>query len=436
MRKFMTIRQKGQLGHEQVFNIIVKIIIPLLIVLGGIFSLIWVSSGGLKKVREEAMKERVEKEIQEILNDLSQRCKEDNKYWNCDSYQASYIIAKIIKTIWSECLACDCCEKGLPTNAQSLSRFFYNNPIRVVFSSCRDYGFNDIHSCPHEGVVSEWTVTAWGLRKEFQFCGQKGFGNSNCNRKCTASQFGKQEVDYSCEDVSENSCYSFCSGEDKLDWKAGIITAGEIIKNLYFEYSDKKVLVKRELWNQDSACDIIEFGKCKVEICPIAWDVSDNSNVKYGYYEVSRNSRSVWVCDNPNSCERNLKFSYSISTSKDKIGLKENEFEIDFKVENKNARNDIDAGYKINILNKDDCKLYKCERGIEPSYSCVWQDHSGYFNLDCRNTITYKLDTKRLYEKYRRYPISSSSKIIFSYCGDKICACGEDLSNCNEDCTS
>ena len=425
-------RYKGQLGHEQVFNIIVKIIIPLLIVFGGIFSLIWVAHGGLQKIKEEAMKERVTKEVEELLNDLSQRCKEESKYWVCDSYHASYLIAKIIKTIWSECLACDCCKEGLHSNAQPLARFFYNNPVKIEFSSCSDYGLNDIYSCPHEGIVSEWTVTAWGLRKELKFCGEKGFGNNNCNRDCPATQFGKQELDYSCEDVSENRCASICSGDDKLDWKAGIITAGEIINDLRFEYSDNKVIVKRDIWKYETTCDYIEFGKCKVEICPIAWDKSDNSDVKYGYYEVEKNSRATWVCDNPSDCEKNFKFSYSFSTSKEKTSLKENEIEITFHPLQKNAKNNIFLGFKLKILNEKECQLFKCERVIEPYYSCVWDDGMQRFNLNCENEVRYMLEPEKI-RSYSGYGVTVS-KIIFNYCGDKLCACKEDSSNCQEDC--
>lgn len=422
---------KGQLGHEQVFNIIVKIIIPLLIVLGGIFSLIWAAHGGLQRLKEEAIKDRVPKRVEELINDLSQRCKEENNYWVCDSYQTSYIIAKIIKIIWEECLACDCCEKGLHSALQPISRFFYNNPIKIAFSSCKDYNLNNIYSCPHEGIVNEWTITAWGLRKELKFCGEKNFGNSNCNKVCAVSQFGTQELDYSCEDVSENSCASFCTGEDKLRWDAGIITAGEIIKDLHFEFSEKKIVAKRVLWSYTSTCDIVEFGKCKVEICPVAWDKSDNSDVKYGFYEVNKNSRTTWMCDNPSNCEKNFKFSYSYTTSEEKPSLKKNELEITFNPIQKNAKNNIFLGFKINILN-DECKLFKCERVIEPYYSCSWEDGSQKLNLECKKEIKYMLDPEKI-RTYRGYGITTS-KIVFNYCGDNICACGEDLNNCENDC--
>lgn len=424
---------KGQLGHEQVFNIIAKIIIPLLIVLGGIFSLIWLARSGLEEVKKKAMQERVTKELEELKNELSTRCKEESNYWVCDTYQTSYLIGKIIANIWKECLACGCCDKGLPAEAQPLSRFLYNHPIKVSFSSCSDYGLNDIYSCPHEGIVSEWTVTAWGLRKELGFCGEKGFGNSDCGYACFGKDFGSQELEHSCEDVPGNSCESFCSGEDRVDWKAGIITAGEIIKDLQIEFSDKKIIIKRELWSSTSVCDYLEIGKCKVEICPLAWDKSDNSEVRYGFYEVTRDSRSTWICDNPNKCEKNFKFSYSLYTPKEFFSLKENELEIMLSPIQKNAKNKINIGFKINIISKKECKLYKCEGVMNPDYACILENGTQSLDASCKEKISYMLDPDNLRLNAGGY-MKVSYKIIFNYCGDKNCACGENSENCSEDC--
>ncbi len=414
---------KAQLGHEQIFNIIVKLLIPLLIVFGGIFSLIWVAYGGLQELKREAMKTRVEKDVEELTKFLDDFCLKDGDYWVCDTFQSSVLIGKIITSIWNNCLACDCCDKGLPSpiNPQ-LTRFFYYNPVKLDFTDCEKYGLRE--SCYSDSILNEWTVTAWGIRMSSDsLCGKKDFGNENCGKICSKEDFGKQELDYSCEDVEEMSCSQFCGGGENIDWKAGIITARESLEDLEFDWKDGKIQVKRKLWNKPT-CDYFDTGKCKIEICPIGFDETDKSDVLYGYYEVSRNSRTTWICDNPKDCEKNMKFEYQWITSKSSSELKEDEIIIIIRAIKKNARNDLDVGYVLRIKNEKECKLSLCEWLVEPYYACIKRD------LNCEAEITQKM---KLPERIVSLPITYSAKIKLAYCGNNECRC-EDSFTCPEDC--
>jgi len=403
---------KAQLGHEQVFNIIVKLIIPLLIVFGFIFSLIWIAHSGFQELKKEAMKTRVEKDVEELKEFLDNFCKKEGDSWICDTFQASILIGKIIKSIWLNCIACDCCDKGLPSpiNPQ-LTRFFYYNPVTLDFTDCSNYGLKD--TCYSDSILNEWTVTAWGIKMDSDsLCERKEFGNENCGKICNKNDFGKQELDYSCEDIEEMSCNQFCGGEDKIKWNAGIITAGESLESLEFGWYKGSIQVKRKFWSKP-ICDYFEAGKCKLEICPIGFDETDNSEVLYGYYEASRDTRAVWICDDPSNCEKNMKFSYSWTTSKSSNELKEDEILMTIRAIQKNARHNLDVGYVLRIKNEKECRLLFCNYVWEGYYACSKRV------LDCATELIQKM---RLPERRDRDLPIYKAKIELEYCGER-CKC-------------
>ncbi|MEM7826808.1 MAG: hypothetical protein QXQ40_01130 [Candidatus Aenigmatarchaeota archaeon] len=418
---------KGQLGHEQIFNIIVKIIIPLFIVFGGIFALIWAAHGGLERARMDAMKARVEKDIEDINAQLSEKCVKKDKYWECDTYQTSLIITKIIQSLWINCKNCDCCKDRIPPPINpELTRFFSKNPIKVIKTRCEDYDLREY--CPSERIVNEWIITAWGLKLNTELCGMEDFGNKECGRVCKEDEFGKQYYDYSCDDIEGKACILFCDGKDNIKWDAGIITVGEIIEDLAFDWEKgERIRVERELWSTEPACDLFEIGSCKLEICPRAWDKTDNSDVKYGYYEAYENSRAIWICDNPKDCEKNLMFQYSWFTPEKVSSLNKNQIRIDIRAIRKDAKNMLDAGYKLIIKNPNECKLLLCDPLVEHYYAC----NRRY--LDCAEDVTHEMRLPERHE-FPRQALSYSAKFTLGYCGDGLCECGESKETCSEDC--
>jgi hypothetical protein len=255
-------------------------------------------------------------------------------------------------------------------------------------------------------------------------CNKKDFGNEDCGKACSKEDFGKQELSYSCEDVEEMSCSQICGQLDKIKWDAGIITARESLESLEFGWDKGSIKVKRRMWDK-AVCDYFESGKCKIEICPFGSDETDNSDVLYGYYEVSKDSRTIWMCDDPNDCEKNMKFGYSFKTSKSLSELKEDEIIISIRAIEKNARHNLDVGYILKIKNEKDCKLSFCEWLVEPYYACSKRD------LGCEAELTQKM---RLPNRVGiNLPIVYMAKIKLAYCGNNECRC-EDSSTCPEDC--
>lgn len=259
---------------------------------------------GIDPLKERQFSDNKASQLKELESIYSTFKSNDKNNEGFDSFEASFLIAKVIEYTWKDCRMLGCKDAG---DIPEFTNFFIEHPIKLGKTLDCDYVNNEYPSgfpikkasirglCADSDVfdssllskivskavgvdskterADEWTVTMWGLLKYTNLCSGyivdgELWGNGNCG---DSDNFVN----------TDKKCASACAKAGARDWVneitsdrirawSGEMNLGKIYSNIKVTYTPDCTMLKGKfdfipfagtLFNLKQPCSVVEIGE-------------------------------------------------------------------------------------------------------------------------------------------------------------------------------